>query len=135
MRTLILSTILKALTPLFIGFAIYMFFRGHDKPGGGFIAGLIASIPLMIHSMAFGCQATIKTYKMQPILLAGIGLLLAFASGFFSMVKGYPYLTASWAEAKLPLIGKVGTPIFFDLGVFFVVVGVVLQITFLLTEE
>lgn len=135
MRTLILSTILKALVPLFIGFAIYMFFRGHDKPGGGFIAGLIATIPMMIHSMAFGYHATIKAYKIRPVFLAGIGLLIAFVSGLFSMIKGYPYLTASWATTELPLIGKVGTPIFFDLGVFFVVVGVVLQITFLLTEE
>ncbi len=135
MRTLILSTILKALVPLFIGIAVYVFFRGHDKPGGGFIAGLIATIPLMLHSMIFGYQATIKIYKVRPVLLAGLGLLLASVSGLFSMAKGYPYLTASWAQTKLPLIGKVGTPIFFDLGVFLVVVGVVLQITFLLTEE
>ena len=135
MKTIILSTILKALTPLFIGFALYMFFRGHDKPGGGFIAGLIASIPLMIHSMVFGYRETMRIYKMQPMLLAGIGLLLAMVSGLFSMFKGYPYLTASWAETEFPLIGKLGTPIFFDLGVLFVVVGVVLKITFLLTEE
>ena len=101
MKTIILSTILKALTPLFIGFALYMFFRGHDKPGGGFIAGLIASIPLMIHSMVFGYRETMRIYKMQPMLLAGIGLLLAMVSGLFSMFKGYPYLTASWAETEI----------------------------------
>ena len=135
MRTLILATILKALTPLFIGFALYMFFRGHDKPGGGFIAGLIASIPLMIHAMVFGYDITSKIFKIKPRLIAAIGLLLALLSGFFSVVKANSYMTPIWVDEKLPLIGKVGTPIIFDLGVFFVVFGVVLQITFLLTEE
>mgnify|MGYP006266785533 CR=1 FL=1 len=135
MRTLILSTILRALTPLFISFALYMFFRGHDKPGGGFIAGLIASIPFMLHAMVFGYRRTTRVFKLRPRLLAGLGLLLAFVSGMFSVVKGKPYLTPAWVEEKLPLLGKIGTPIFFDFGVLLVVFGVVLQVTFLLTEE
>lgn len=135
MRTLILATLLKALTPLFISFALYMFFRGHNSPGGGFIAGLIASIPFMLHAMVFGCDRTISVYKIRPRLLAGLGLLLAFTSGLFSMVKGQAYLAPAWVDQAVPLIGKVGTPIFFDLGVMLVVFGVVLQITFLLTEQ
>ncbi len=135
MKTLILSTILKALAPLFLGFAVYMFFRGHDNPGGGFIAGLIASIPLMIHSMVFGYRATREKFRINPRLLAGLGLLVALISGLFAVTMGDPFMTSIWVEQKLPLIGKIGTPIFFDLGVFLVVFGVVLQITFLLTEE
>jgi multicomponent Na+:H+ antiporter subunit B len=135
MKTLILSTLLKVITPLFIGIAIYMFFRGHDRPGGGFIAGLIVSIPFMLHSMVFGCERTKKVFKLKPRLLAIIGLFLALISGMFSLFKGNPFMTPIWINEKLPLIGKVGTPIFFDLGVLFVVLGMVLQITFLLTEE
>lgn len=135
MKTLILSTVLKALIPLFIGFATYMFFRGHNNPGGGFIAGLIASIPIMLHTMVFGYKVTSKIFNINPRLIAVLGLLIAFLSGTFSVFEGHPYLTPIWVDEKLPLIGKVGTPIFFDLGVFFVVFGVVLQITFLLTEE
>ena len=135
MKTLLLSTVLRALTPLFIGFAVYMFFRGHDRPGGGFIAGLIASIPIMLHAMVFGQKATSKFFGIRPRLMAVLGLLTALLSGMFSVLVGKPYLTPIWVKEKLPLIGKVGTPIFFDLGVFFVVMGVVLQITFLLTEE
>ena len=135
MRTLILATILRVLTPLFIGFAIYMFFRGHDNPGGGFIAGLIASIPFMLHSMVFGYKRTMKVYRVRPRLLAGLGLLLSLISGMFSVVKGDPYLTSIWVEEKLPFVGKIGTPIFFDFGVMLVVFGVVLEITFLLTDE
>ena len=135
MNTLILSTILRILTPLFISFALYMFFRGHDKPGGGFIAGLIASIPFMLHAIAFGYQKTIQVFRIKPRMLASLGVLLAFISGMFSVVKGAPYLTSVWAPEKMPLVGKIGTPIFFDFGVLLVVFGVVLQITFLLTEE
>ncbi len=135
MRTLILSTLLKALTPLFIGFALYMFFRGHDNPGGGFIAGLIASIPLMIHTMVFGARSTRRRFRLRPRLVAALGLLLALVSGMFSVVKGKAFMTPLWIEQKIPLVGKVGTPIFFDAGVFFVVFGVVLNITFLLTDE
>jgi len=135
MRTLILSTLLKVIIPLFIGIAIYMFFRGHNKPGGGFIAGLIASIPFMLHAMVFGYRKTKQHFNITPHLLAGIGLLVALVSGMFSVVQGNPFLTPVWVDEKIPLIGKVGTPIFFDLGVLLVVFGVVLQITFLLAEE
>lgn len=135
MKTLILATILRALTPLFISFALYMFFRGHDKPGGGFIAGLIASIPFMLHAMVFGYERTRRVFRIKPRILAALGLLMALLSGFFSVLKGQPYLTSSWVSQKLPLVGKIGTPIFFDFGVLLVVFGVVLQITFLLTEE
>lgn len=135
MRTLILSTLLKVLTPLFIGFALYMFFRGHNNPGGGFIAGLIASIPFMLHAMVFGYEGTTKAFKIKPKLLGSIGLLLALVSGMFAVFNGKPFLSPIWVSEKLPIIGKVGTPLFFDMGVFLVVFGVVLQITFLLTEE
>lgn len=135
MRTLILATILRALTPLFISFALYMFFRGHDNPGGGFIAGLIASIPFMLHAMVFGYRRTIRVFKIRPRLLAALGLLLALVSGMFAVAGGKPYLTPAWVTEKLPLIGKIGTPTFFDMGVLLVVFGVVLEITFLLTEE
>jgi len=135
MRTLILATVIKILIPLFLGFAIYMFFRGHNNPGGGFIAGLIATIPFMIYAIAFGYSYTIKQFKIKPLFMASCGLILSAFSGLFSMVKGLPYMTGVWLEDKLPFIGKLGTPIFFDLGVFFLVSGVVLKITFLLTEE
>ncbi len=135
MKTLILATLLRLLTPLFISFALYMFFRGHDKPGGGFIAGLIASIPFMLHAMVFGYERTRQVFRIKPTMLAALGLFMALLSGFFAVLKGEPYLTSTWVSQPLPLVGKIGTPIFFDFGVLLVVFGVVLQITFLLTEE
>lgn len=135
MRTLILSTVIKILIPIFLGFAIYMFFRGHNQPGGGFIAGLIASIPFMIYSMAYGVDKVQEIFHIKPMFMATIGLLLAAVSGVFSMFIGEPMMTSLWLPEKVSILGKVGTPILFDLGVFFLVAGVVLKITFLLTKE
>ncbi|MGK7393472.1 MAG: MnhB domain-containing protein [Candidatus Cyclobacteriaceae bacterium M3_2C_046] len=135
MRTLILSTIIKILIPLFTVFAIYMFFRGHNNPGGGFIAGLIISVPFMLYSIAFGYKITMRIFRIKPMFLVGCGLLLSSGSGLFSMVNGLPYLSGVWLEKELPIIGKLGTPIIFDLGVLILVSGVVLKITFLLSEE
>ncbi len=135
MRTLILASVLRILVPLFLGFAVYMFFRGHNMPGGGFIAGLIASIPYMVHAMAFGFAKTRQIYKIKPMFMAGMGLLISAISAMFGILEGYSTMTALWTHSSLPIIGKIGTPLMFDLGVFFVVSGVVLKITFLLTEE
>lgn len=135
MKTLILSTVIKILIPIFLGFAIYMFFRGHNQPGGGFIAGLIASIPFMIYAMAYGVEKVSEIFRIKPMFMATIGLLLAAISGVFSMFIGDPVMTSLWLPEKVSIIAKVGTPILFDLGVFFLVAGVVLKITFLLTKE
>jgi multicomponent Na+:H+ antiporter subunit B len=135
MRTLILAAVIRILVPIFLGFAVYMFFRGHNMPGGGFIAGLVASIPYMVHAMAFGFSQTRKIYRIKPMFMAGIGLLIAATSALLGTFVGEPIMTAIWMETTLPILGKLGSPIFFDLGVFFVVMGVVLKISFLLTEE
>lgn len=135
MKTLVLKTVIVILIPLFVLFATFMFFRGHAHPGGGFIAGLLASIPYMIYAMAFGRDETAKKFRTRPRALAGAGLLLAFTSGLFAIASGEAFMGALWIEGQLPLIGSFGTPILFDLGVAFVVIGVVLEITFLLSEQ
>ncbi|MDN3671068.1 MnhB domain-containing protein [Echinicola jeungdonensis] len=135
MKTLVLETLLKPLVPLFIVFALYMFFRGHNHPGGGFIAGLIAVIPLMIHAIAFSPNKTVAVYKVKPFFLATGGLLLAVISGMFSLIKGSVFMASLWPENEMPVFGKIGTPILFDLGVFLVVAGFVLKVTFLFAEK
>lgn len=135
MKTLILSTILGILVPLFAGFALFLFFRGHNSPGGGFIAGLVVCIPFIIHALAFGQEATRRRFRIKPFFLAGLGLFLALLSGLFGMAAGKNFLAPLWLPDKLPLIGKFGTPILFDLGVFLLVAGIVLQITFLFLDE
>ncbi len=135
MKTLVLETLLKPLVPLFMVFALYMFFRGHNHPGGGFIAGLISVIPLMIHAIAFSPKKTVAIYKVKPFFLATGGLLLAVTSGLFSIIKGDLFMASLWPEYKIPVLGKIGTPILFDMGVFLVVAGFVLKVTFLFAEK
>lgn len=135
MKTVILETLLKLLIPIFIVFALYMFVRGHDNPGGGFIAGLIVVIPVMIHSIAYSSEETIKKYHIKPILMTVCGLFLAALSGTVGMIDGAPFMTSIWSEYTIPLLGKVGTPILFDLGVMLIVSGMVLKVTFLFSEK
>lgn len=134
MRTVILTTTVKLLMPLFILFSVFLLFRGHNLPGGGFVGGLLASIGFFLHSMIFGPNETIKQYRLNPIRIMAIGLLIALLSVVFSLFFGLPLFTGMWGSFSLPLIGKLGTPLFFDIGVYFVVIGVVLNITFNLTK-
>lgn len=135
MRSIILSSVLNVLIPLFLIFAIFMLFRGHDRPGGGFIAGLIVAIPFMVNAMAFGARHTQQKFLIKPFFIIPIGLLLATLSGVFAFISKQPFLSALWSVYKVPVIGKVGTPTIFDIGVFLIVSGVVLQITFMVIHE
>jgi multicomponent Na+:H+ antiporter subunit B len=130
MKTPILQTAINLLMPLFIIFSLYLLFRGHNEPGGGFIGGLIGSIGFVFHAMVFDSQVTIKKFRLNPVRLIAAGLSLAVLSGIISLFAGDPFMTAVWADFYLPVIGRPGTPIIFDIGVYILVIGVVLRITF-----
>lgn len=121
--------------PLFFLFSVFLLFRGHNLPGGGFIGGLLAAIALFLHSMVFGVNVTLKSYRLNPRKLMTGGLLVALIAVLVSMFMGLPLFTGVWSGITLPLIGKLGTPMLFDVGVYLVVVGVVLNITFVLTKN
>lgn len=121
--------------PLFFLFSVFLLFRGHNLPGGGFIGGLLAAIALFLHSMVFGVNVTLKSYRLNPRKLMAGGLLVALIAVLVSMFMGLTLFTGVWSEITLPLIGKLGTPMLFDVGVYLVVVGVVLNITFVLTKN
>ncbi len=135
MRTIILDTTVKLLMPLFFIFSVFLLFRGHNLPGGGFIGGLLASIALFLHSMVFGVEATLKKYNLNSRKLIASGLLVSLTSVVISLTMGLTLFTGVWSSIQLPLIGNLGTPMLFDIGVYLVVVGVVLNITFVLTEN
>jgi len=135
MRTLILQRAVAILLPLFILFSVYIFFRGHNLPGGGFIAALIASIGFILHMMAFGISKTKQDYRINSFALIASGLLVALLSALFPLLLGSWFFEGLWPDFQIPLIGKVGTPTLFDLGVYLLVVGIVLKIAFNLFEE
>ena len=135
MRTVILHTTVRILMPLFFIFSVLLLFRGHNLPGGGFIGGLLAAIALFLHSVVFGVDETLKRYRLNPRIIIAVGLLAALLSVLVSLFLGLTLFTGVWSTFQLPLIGKLGTPMLFDIGVYLVVVGVILNITFVLTEN
>ena len=105
--------------------AIHLFLRGHNLPGGGFIAGLVLSIALLLQFMANGLQWVEARLRLNGRALIGWGLLVATAAGAGSWAFGAPFLTSSYDYPLWPLVGAVplASAALFDLGVLMVVVG------------
>jgi multicomponent Na+:H+ antiporter subunit B len=134
---LILRTTARALTPLMLLFSIFLLLRGHNEPGGGFIAGLVTAAAFALEMLAGGLPAARHALRVDPRSLLGAGLLVALASGLPALLSGAPFMTGVWVEPAIPGAGpiKLGTPLLFDIGVYLVVVGVVMTMLFALAEE
>ena len=118
-------------------FSIYLLLRGHNLPGGGFIGGLGSALSLIMLSLAFGVERTQRILRVDPVRLAIGGLGLAIATAMLPLLVGQPLLRHFHLKLEgLPLMGRfeVGTPLLFDLGVFFVVVGVTAKLIFVLAR-
>jgi multicomponent Na+:H+ antiporter subunit A len=126
----IFRTAARLLMPLLLLFSVFLLFRGHNEPGGGFVGGLVAAAAFALYAIAFGVARARQALLVRPLTLLGGGLLIALCSGLPAAVRGQPFLTAVWAPGT-PL----GTPALFDVGVSLVVAGVVLMMIFSLAEE
>jgi multicomponent K+:H+ antiporter subunit A len=120
----------RLLLPLALLVAIFVLLRGHNLPGGGFIAGLITAVALITQYLANGIAWTRSRMSTRLHPLIGAGLLLATATGLASWWFGYPFLTSTFTHVHWPLVGEfeLASAMAFDLGVFLVVVGVTLVI-------
>ncbi|GCD80539.1 Na+/H+ antiporter subunit B [Schleiferia thermophila] len=135
MKSIILKKASDYLLPLLLLFSVFILLRGHYLPGGGFVGGLIASIAFVLHSFANGLNETKHLLRIHPGFLMPLGLSVSLLSGLYPMViKKEPFMAAQWMKEPLDVIGLVGTPLFFDIGVYLVVVGVSLTIIFTLAE-
>ena len=134
-RSLILSAATLYILPLLILFSLFLLLRGHNEPGGGFVGGLVAAAAFQLHALAFNTYRTRQLLRVEPRTLIGAGLLLALASGIPGWLQGNQFMTAIWGERSWPVLGKLGTPLFFDIGVYLAVLGVVLMIMFTLAED
>lgn len=135
-KSLILVTATRFLLPLQLLFSIFLLLRGHDEPGGGFIAGLVAAGAIALYLFAFDVQKTHELLRFTPHDLFGWGLLIGALSGVPALLMGKPYLTALWWEVQFPFFGevKLSTPLVFDIGVYLAVIGAVLAVVIALAE-
>ncbi|MCB8887542.1 Na+/H+ antiporter subunit B [Vreelandella malpeensis] len=132
--TIILNTAARFLMPLQLMFSVFLLLRGHDEPGGGFIAGLVAAGAFTLYLFAFGVSATREVLRMlDPRDLIGAGLLLGMISIVPAWFMDQPFLTAQWWT--IPVIDfKASTPLIFDVGVYLAVLGSVIGMVMALME-
>ena len=127
---MMMQTLTRLLFPLMLVVAAFIFIRGHNLPGGGFIAGLIAAVALIVQYLSNGIDWTGKRLTVDMHTVIGAGLLIATLTGLVSLILGYPFLTTTFTYLTWPVVGKfeVASAIAFDLGVFLVVVGATVMI-------
>jgi multicomponent Na+:H+ antiporter subunit B len=134
--SLILQTATRLLMPLLLVFSVFLLLRGHNEPGGGFIAGLMAASAFALHAVAFGVPATLQLLRFDPHTIIGGGLLAALASGIPGMLLGEPFMTGLWWTFYIEELAiKLSTVLLFDIGVYLVVLGVTCTIILVLAEE
>ncbi len=134
MDSVVLRTATRYLLPLLLLFSIFAMLRGHNEPGGGFVGGLVAATAFALYAISYGVAPARELLQIRPRRLIGVGLLIAAASGLIGMAWGDPFMTARWDTREFPVVGKLGTPLLFDIGVYLVVIGVTLTIIFTLME-
>lgn len=131
----ILAVSTRVMLPIIALTSLVVMFQGHNKPGGGFIGGLIFSAGIVLYAMAFGPTAARKLLYVEPTRVLLVGLLTALGSAFFSPAVGFMH--AAWTVVDLPGLEplKLGTPVLFDVGVYLVVIGASTLMGFVLLER
>ncbi|MDO5103983.1 MAG: monovalent cation/H+ antiporter subunit A [Lautropia sp.] len=131
------AVLVRLLQPMAAVVALYLLMRGHNQPGGGFIAGLVVAIGFILQYMVAGTQWVEAHMKLNPPRWIAYGLLMAGFTGLGAWAFGYPFLTTHTAHMHLPGLGEVHVPsaMFFDLGVFAVVVGATMLILTALSHQ
>jgi multicomponent Na+:H+ antiporter subunit B len=125
MRSLIFAAFSRILFGIMVAVSLYILYRGHNEPGGGFVGGLVAASGFAIVALAEGAGAARRLLRVEPMILLGAGLLFAIGSGLPGLALDGSFLAHQW----IALGGlDVGTPIAFDLGVYLVVLGGVLSL-------
>jgi multisubunit Na+/H+ antiporter MnhB subunit len=134
------SHILRVATRMLVGlilvFSVYLLFRGHNAPGGGFAAALVAGTGFSLFAITEGPNAVRRALKVDPLVCMAWGLLLVITSGLLAALTGQPFLTGLWWPAEPAANGPLlGSPMLFDTGVFLVVLGAILTLMLFLEEH
>lgn len=129
-RSLILETTVTAVFPTALLLSVYLLFVGHNAPGGGFVGGLVAGAALVLRFVEGGSAAIRRVLRVAPTTLLGGGLTIAIATAVLPWLAGDQLLESGKLELDVPVLGvvKATSALPFDIGVYFVVLGLVLTI-------
>ena len=137
MSSLILKTATRLLVGLILTFSVYLLMRGHNAPGGGFAAALVAGTGFALFAIAEGPKVVRGAIRIAPQTIVMSGLSLALVSGLVALVVGQPFFTGIWRIGQNGQTSSlaIGTPLFFDVGVFLAVLGTILTLILALEEN
>jgi len=126
----------RVMMPIALMVGVYIFLRGHNMPGGGFVAGLVVSIALLMQYMASGFGWTMARQKIEYHALIGFGVVIAGLTGAGAWLAGNPFLTSAFGYVHIPPIEEfeLATAALFDLGVFLAVNGAVMLMLYSLSR-
>jgi multicomponent K+:H+ antiporter subunit A len=129
-HSLLLEVLSRPLLPLALLVSIYLLLRGHNLPGGGFIAGLVTGTALLVQYLAHGNDWVESRLPPRYTAVAAAGIAIAALTGLAALAFGAPFLTSTFGYLTWPVVGKfeVASAMVFDLGVYLAVIGVVLSI-------
>jgi multicomponent Na+:H+ antiporter subunit A len=129
-RSLVLEVATRMIFPLIMVLSVYFFFAGHNTPGGGFAGGLTAGLALVLRYLAGGRYELGETLPLDAGKILGAGLGLSAGTAVASLLVGAPVLSSALIQMDVPVLGtiKFVTALFFDLGVYLIVVGLVLDV-------
>ncbi len=128
MHPMMMVVLTRVTMPVVLLVGFYIFLRGHNEPGGGFIAGLVVSIAVVMQYMASGFSWTSARLRYPYHGVIGAGVLIAGFTGIGSWFVDKPFLTSDFTYVRIPPFEKfeLATAALFDLGVFLAVVGAVM---------
>ncbi|WP_050929904.1 monovalent cation/H+ antiporter subunit A [Aestuariivita boseongensis] len=133
---LMMVVVTRVLMPIAVVVGLYIFLRGHNQPGGGFVAGLVIAIALLMQYMASGFAWTQERKKIEYHTMIGFGVVIAGLTGVGAWLAGQPFLTSAYTYVHLPPVEEfeLATAMLFDLGVFLTVLGAVMLMLYSLSR-
>ena len=135
-RSLMLETMTRTLYWLMLLASVWILLRGHNAPGGGFIAGLVAVAATALMAIVYGVDSARHRLPLQPLQLAVAGVLLALISGIPGIWNDTPFLTHQWWTLELGNNAlKLSTVLLFDAGVYAAVWGAFATYLFALLDD
>ncbi|MDG5786507.1 Na(+)/H(+) antiporter subunit B [Evansella sp. AB-P1] len=134
---LMLHTITRVVSFIILSFSIFLFFAGHNNPGGGFIGGLMTASALLLLYVSFDIKKIRKVIPFNYPVIIAVGLLITIITGLNSLLFGDPFLTQYFEYYNVPILGEIEltTALPFDLGIYLVVVAIALLIILTIAED